>query len=246
MKPVHLFRSAFRHFGYDLVRYDDVAVRRNKLIKKPLDISHIEVLEDPTFQASIEEVQKLTVLDTARLANLWQLCRMSNPSGSIIEIGSFKGGGALHLSNSSPSRTIFVCDTFRGFGDLPLDPTLDRAFTKEQFDDTSFEQVVKPWNGKARDVRWVKGYFPESASFVDIGNISFAHIDLDLYRSTADALTYLLPRFTDRSIVVFDDYLRDADGVMKAVKEFLIKNPDWATFPIFPGQGLMIHRSWFD
>jgi hypothetical protein len=97
----------------------------------------------------------------------------------------------------------------------------------------------------AWDVRWVRGYFPESAASTEIGNISFAHIDLDIYKSTAETLDYLHPRFIDRSIVVFDDYLRNADGVMKAVREFSVAHPDWATFPIFPGQGLMIHRSWF-
>jgi Macrocin-O-methyltransferase (TylF) len=235
-----LIKSAMRHFGYDIVRYSD-------RVKKPLDVSHIEVLEDPAFQASVNEVQRLTVLDTDRLANLWQLCRLSNPSGSLIEIGSYKGGSALHLSNAAPTRTIFVCDTFEGFGDLPLDPSLDRVFKQRQFDDTSFDRVIAQWTGKGRDVRWVRGYFPESASSVKIGNqISFAHIDLDLYRSTADTLDYLQSRFIDRSIIVFDDYLRRADGVMKAVNEFAATNRDWTAFPIFPGQGLMIHRSWFD
>jgi hypothetical protein len=32
-------------------------------------------------------------LDIARLVNLW-LCRISNPAGSLIEVGSYKGGGA--------------------------------------------------------------------------------------------------------------------------------------------------------
>jgi hypothetical protein len=49
----------------------------------------------------------------------------------------------------------------------------------------------------------------------------------------------------DRSIVVFDDYFRSAEGVMKAVKEFTAAHRDWVTFPIFPGQGLMIDREWF-
>jgi hypothetical protein len=82
----HLIKSALQSFGYDIVKYSN-------LVKKPMDESHLEVLADPAFQASVNEVKKLTLLDTARLANLWQLCRMSNPSGSLIEIGSYKGGG---------------------------------------------------------------------------------------------------------------------------------------------------------
>ena len=89
-----------------------------------MDESHLEVLADHKFQASVDEVKNITLLDAARLANLWQLCRMSSPAGSLIEIGSYKGEGAIHISNSCPEPTIFVCDTFEG-GDLPMDPVLN-------------------------------------------------------------------------------------------------------------------------
>jgi O-methyltransferase len=234
-----LIKSTFRRFGLDIVKY------RNSKITKPMDESYLEVLTDQAFQASVDEVKNTTLLDTARLANLWQLCRISNPSGSLIEIGSYKGGGALHISNSCPGRTIFVCDTFEGFGDLPMDPSLDHLFARERFRDTSFESVKTQWANKGRDVRWVKGYFPESAAEIEIANISFVHIDLDIYESTANALNYLRPRLIDQSIVVFDDYLRGAHGVVKAAREFSAAHPDWTSFPIFPGQGLMVHRSWF-
>jgi O-methyltransferase len=234
-----LIKSAFQRFGLDIVKY------RDSKIKKSMDESYLEVLDDPAFQASVDEVKNNTLLDTARLANLWQLCRMSNPSGSLVEIGSYKGGGALHISNSCPARTIFVCDTFEGFGNLPMDPSLDHLFARERFRDTSFELVKTLWNHKQRDVRWVRGYFPESAAGIDIANVSFAHVDLDIYESTVKTLDYLRPRLMDRAIVVFDDYLRGADGVVKAAREFSEIHPEWATFPIFPGQGLMIHRSWF-
>jgi O-methyltransferase len=145
---------------------------------------------------------------------------MSNPSESLIEVGPYKGGGALHVSNPSPARTIFVCDTFEGFGDLPMDPRLDHLFARERFRDTNFELVKSRWAHKGRDVHWVQGYFPESAANVDISNVSFAHIDLDIYESTVKALKYLRPRLIDRSIVLFDDYLRGVDGVVKAACEF--------------------------
>lgn len=232
-------KSVFQAFGHDVVK-----LGRSK-ITKPIDESYVEILYEPEFQASIKEVSDITLLDTPRLANLWMLSRMSNPAGSLIEIGSYKGGGALHISNSCPTRPIFVCDTFEGFAELKMDPTLDRLFKKEQYSDASFEAVKLPWAGKGRDVRWVRGYFPESAAGIEVSNISFAHVDTDLFESTISTLNYLLPRFIDRSIIVLDDYLRGADGLMKAVGEFTAAHPDWVVFPLFPSQGLMIHRSWF-
>jgi Macrocin-O-methyltransferase (TylF) len=218
----------------------------NKLEKKRTDTSHLEVLLDPSFQASVEEVRDHTLLDTARLANLWQLCRWSNPEGAIIEVGAYKGGSALHLSNSCPQRRIYVCDTFEGFGALPIDPKHDRLFSKEHFSDTSHAWVQSHWAGKNRDLTWVRGYFPQSAANLDISNISFAHLDVDLYQSTIDTLEHLNDRFIEGSIIVLDDYLRNVDGVMRAVKEFQYAHRGWTSFPMYPGQGLMIHESWFN
>ena len=93
-------------------------------------------------------------------------------------------------------------------------------------------------------MRWVQGYFPESAANVEISNISFAHVDTDLYESTAKTLEYLRPRMTNRSIIVLDDYLRSVDGITTAVGEFTVAHPDWVAFPIFPAQGLLIRRDW--
>ena len=138
-----------------------------------------------------------------------------------------------------------MCDTFEGFGDLKIDPGADRHFKKEQFTDTSFESVQAPWAGKGRDVRGSEAISLKSAENIEISNISFVHVDTDLYESTAKTLDYLRPRLIDRSVVVFDDYLRSVDGVVGAVREFTAAHPDWAAFPLFPGQGLMINRDWF-
>jgi hypothetical protein len=229
--------SQIRNLGFDRINQD--------LLGKPLDTSNIEILRDPAFQASIHEVQSLTILDTERLANLWQLCRMSNPDGAIIELGTYKSGCAIHLSNSCPGRRIYVCDTFEGFGNLKIDMKLDRLFNVEQFTDTSLESVKINWNQRNRDVVLIKGYFPESATGHNIQKISFLHLDLDLYESTLKALCFLKDEFLDRSIIILDDYLRGADGVMQAVTEFEEACPEWRCFPIFPGQGMMLNKSWF-
>ena len=93
-------------------------------IIKPIDPAHVEVLAEPAFQSSVREVADLTMLDTARLANLWRLCKLTNPRGNILEVGSYKGGGALHLSNCCPDRKVVVCDSFQGFE--TLNSTLDK------------------------------------------------------------------------------------------------------------------------
>src|SRR5271154_4631856 len=87
-----LIKSAFQGFGYDVVK-----LGRSKLAK-PIDENYVEILDDPAFQASVKEVSGITLLDTARLAKLWMLCRGSNTSGSMVGDGSERGGGALAIS----------------------------------------------------------------------------------------------------------------------------------------------------
>ena len=168
---------------------------------------------------------------------------MSNPGGSIIEVGSFKGGGALHLSNSCPERQIIACDSFEGFE--TLDPGLDKNFSKEMFKNTSKHRVEELFRSRARKFQVIAGFFPQSCEGIDLGPISFAHLDADIYKSTIESLDFLSARMLDRSLIVMDDYSRRADGVNQAVREFTERNRAWAAFPIFPGQALLVHRSWF-
>lgn len=210
---------------------------------RPLDANGVEILADAEFQRSCRAIDGLTLLDTPRLANLWNLCRLANPAGHIVEIGSYKGGGALHLSNSCPERKIIVCDSFQGFE--CLDARLDRNFAADQFKDTHQEDVEKLFRDRGRDFQVIAGFFPQSCIDVPLGPISFVHLDADTYKSTLESLEFLAGSLIERSLVVLDDFFRKAEGVNEAVQQFTARNRSWVALPIFPSQGLMIHRSWF-
>ena len=215
-------------------------------ILKRTDTCKVEILADKDFQQSCREVNRFTCLDTPRLANLWNLCRHTNPQGGILEVGSFRGGGALHLSNSSPGRRIILCDSFEGF-EL-LDPVVDRSFSYEMFKNTSHQNVDRLFAGRELDYKILAGFFPavcQKEKF-DLGRLSFVHLDVDAYKPTIESLEYLDPFMMERSLMVLDDYHRETDGVTQAVREFTSRNRAWTAFPLFPAQGLLVHESWFD
>jgi len=233
--------------GYGLIQtgYAMLKVRGNYSISKPIDTSNVEILGDPAFKASVKEVSNLTLLDTSRLANLWQLCRMTDPQGSILEIGSYRGGGALHLSNACPKRKIYVCDSFQGFE--TLHPNLDKSFDMSMFVATSKQAVGRLFESRQRKHEVIDGFFPASCVGRKIAPVSFVHLDVDIYKATIESLVYLEKKkiLMNKPLIVLDDFHRTAEGVNQAVAEFTGANKNWTSFPLFPGQGLLIHSSWF-
>ena len=214
-------------------------------ITKPVDPAHVEVLADPAFQNSVREVADLTMLDTARLANLWKLCRLTDPRGAILEVGAYKGGGALHLSNCCPDRMVIVCDSFRGFE--VLDSNLDKNFHAEMFKDNRKESVEALFSSRGRKHEVIDGFFPASCFGRRIGPVSFLHLDVDIYKATIESLNYVVSEhiLMDKALVVLDDYDREARGVNQAVAEFMSAHRQWTAFSLFPGQGLLLSAGWF-
>ena len=240
--------NKMRHqIGYKLVGVGCrlAAIAGEYPITKPIEPSNLEVLGDRSFQSSVREVADLTLLDTARLANLWSLCRMTDPKGNILEIGSYKGGGALHLSNCCPNRKVIACDSFSGFE--TLDPSLDHNFKDHMFKDTRRESVEALFKSRGRDYDLLDGFFPASSKGHTLAPVSFVHLDVDIYKATIESLHFLEEEriLMDRSLIVLDDYQRRADGVTEAVQEFTSAVEDWISFPMFPGQCLLVRHTWF-
>lgn len=233
--------------GYRLVqlgfRFAGIAGRYP--IQKPLDPADLEILENGQFQASVAETSCLTLLDTPRLANLWTLCSLTDPAGAIMEIGTYKGGGALHLSNSNPRRKVIVCDSFTGFE--ALDARLDGRFREDMFQDTSRGAVEHLFRSRGRDYQIVEGFFPGSCAGTKLPPISFVHLDVDVHKATVEALGFLIGAncLLPQSLIVLDDYNRHATGVNEGVAEFLAHHSEWVALPLFPGQCVMLDRTSF-
>jgi len=237
-----LARKTLKHilgaFGYRLERFN-----RDYPVLRPLDPKGVEVLADPGFQSSCREISDLTLLDTERLANLWQLCRLSNPEGQIIEVGAYKGGGALHLSNSCPHRKVFICDSFEGF--QAIDPKLDNNFSMAMFKDAREQNVRQLFESRKRKFEVIRGFFPQSCQGINLRPISFAHVDVDTYKATIETLLFLHEAMIEKSFIVLDDYNRRAEGVNKAIIELVSTRRQWIAIPMFPSQAVLIHQSWF-
>lgn len=231
LHPALVAREVARRMGYTLS-----PISLEFPLHPAISGQDLLILKDPEFRKSIAAVEKHTLLDVARLANLWNLARLTGP-GKMLEIGSFRGGGALHISNACPAREMFVFDSFEGFRDLKAG--LDDIFGADWFKDTSVEVVRALFKPYHRKVTVVKGFFPDSAANLDLSGVSFCHLDVDVYEATRDSLRFLRTRLTPKSLIVLDDFQRGAHGLDNAVKEFVSEHREFSFFPMFPGQAVL-------
>jgi hypothetical protein len=215
---------------------------RKKLLYPAIDITNVEILTLPAFRDSCAVAARHTLLDVARLANLWYLARMAG-DGIFLEVGSYKGGGALHICNAVRGRSVrfYSFDPFEegGFRSVGSD---DSLFSEDQFTDTTYDSVVRLLAAHP-NATVVKGYFPSSAEGIDLRNIAFCHLDVDVYDATRESLAFLRERLTPRGIIVLDDMNRRVGGVQRAVEEFVGAYPEFMLIPLFPGQALLFSPS---
>jgi hypothetical protein len=237
-----MIRSALWRIGLDVQRI--TAADRQFPVLRRTDPVGVEILADAAFQASCRMVSDISLLDTARLANLWSLCRQTDETGAMIEIGSYKGGGALHLSNCCPDRHVIVCDPFSPSSFERIDPELDENFHTGQFADHREHRVRQLFANRKAEV--VRGFFPASVQGKSLPKISFVHLDVDVYEATRDSLLFLFRSglLLPKSLLVLDDYNRRAAGVNRAVFEVNEMLRAYTVIPMFPGQAVLVPNSY--
>ena len=93
------------------------------------------------------------------------------------------------------------------------------------FSDTSFHKVqslMEPKQSHNFVVVLKQGWIPKSFNGLEDSKFSFVHIDLDLYESIKNTLSFIYPRLLKGGVLVFDDYgFASCPGAKKAVDEFV-------------------------
>ncbi|MDR3763972.1 MAG: TylF/MycF/NovP-related O-methyltransferase [Acidobacteriota bacterium] len=234
---------------YIFSRLRELARNRRPELEPPLDppveTSSVALLHDPAFLRSVAQVKDRTCLDAPRLANLWTLVRTVGP-GKFLEVGSFRGGTALHLCNAidcfHPGSPFYSFDPFEqaGFENLT---DCDHVFKAADFTNTRYEEVRALLAGKP-NAQVMQGFFPAAAAGLELDQIAFCHLDVDIYAATRDSLNFLSTRLAPRSAVMLDDLDHcETPGVRMAVEEFLAGHPGFLLFPVFPCQGILISKA---
>jgi O-methyltransferase len=151
-----------------------------------------------------------SLLGPEKLAVLEALAAIA-PSGALIEVGVYQGGSAevLYRVAISQERELWLYDTFCGT------PHQDAA---DQHKLGDFADAIKPevLRGKLARAHVVEGIFSLESELPR--RIAFAHLDVDQYRSTREALAALIPNLVAGAMVLVDDWSHE--GCQAACREF--------------------------
>lgn len=130
--------------------------------------------------------------------------RLSAPiAGHIVEFGVFEGHSTRAIrralddigGQAATNKRVLAFDSFKG---------LPEGF--EQLDAGAFACMPPNIPG----VSIVPGYFEDTltpALADELGAISFAHLDADLYSSTLCALRWMTPMLRTGSLLLFDEFV---------------------------------------
>jgi O-methyltransferase len=158
-------------------------------------------------------------------------------SGSIAEVGVYRGASARLIREADGVRPLHLFDTFEG---LPETGERDRVPLGGQFRKGDFAcslENVKGYLSQSNDIYYHQGLFPRSAEGLGSERFSFVHADVDIYESIKSVLEFFYPRMIRGGVIISHDFAW-APNVQRAFGEFLADRPE----PIIelPGDQAMI------
>jgi macrocin-O-methyltransferase TylF-like protien len=168
----------------------------------------------------------------AMLSATSELGSIASMSGDWVQVGVWKGGGALFLRAlmkdlGVPSR-LHLYDTFDGCRAGSLSQPEDKAFSDALAltDVTdSYEQAARSLLGSfdlSEKVHFHKGDIRQADKSDVPDEISLLHLDVDFYEPTLSALQLLYECVVPGGIILIDDYYLDLVNCRQAVDDFFL------------------------
>lgn len=144
--------------------------------------------------------------------------------GDLAEVGVYRGATALLLCAVKGHRPLHLFDTFAGLP--PVSAADGRLFRRGQFHPGEPLATLKRVFGEYPSVHMHQGIFPSDTGHCIAGRrFSFVHLDVDIHRSTLEALEFFYPRMNAGGVILSHDYTM-SPGVRKAFDEFFADKPE--------------------
>ncbi|QWE28993.1 TylF/MycF/NovP-related O-methyltransferase [Polynucleobacter sp. AM-7D1] len=175
--------------------------------------------------------------------------RVAGNNGQIIpavyfEFGCHSGrtfSSAINAFNclGMVQAEAYAFDSFEGLP--PTSSINDGIFEKGSFstDVKNFKNIVRKNTGKIlNNSNIIKGFYSESLTQSlqsKLPKAGIVHIDVDLYTSTKEVLSFVYPLLVSGTVILFDDWYcfppDQSKGEMGAFNEFCLENPRFKVIP---------------
>ena len=169
-----------------------------------------------------------TVIPRNRLDFLADKCRNTLKAipGNVVEVGTYRGGTLIELAKAvkeiCPKYKVYAIDTFEGHPYTDGHPVHPIG----KYSDVGVNELKRILKEVEVD-RWVElieGKIEDVFETLNTSNISFAHIDCDLYIPVKYSAINIAPKINKGGIIYFDDYGHEhCPGATKAVEEVFPK-----------------------
>lgn len=200
-------------------------------------------VNDEAFREMVQAVGEFTLVDHNRLWELWTLAKQSSQiEGDFLEVGVWRGGSGALLCKAIEGTTkkVFLADTFEG---VVKAGAKDTIYKGGEHADTSLPLVLDLLSElKISNAVTLMGVFPEDTGLEISKSLAFVHIDVDVYQSAKEIVSFVLPLLSPNGIMVFDDYgFFGCEGVTRLVNE--LKDQDiWTFIHNLNGHAILVKR----
>jgi O-methyltransferase len=150
-------------------------------------------LADTEFLAIRKAIEDHTLIDVFRCYELWQLAKQAvRLPGAILEVGVWRGGSGCLLAAAAPQKTVYLADTFSGVVKAGVKDTRYRGGEHADASEETVRALLEQNN--VRNAVILKGIFPEETADDVRQDICLLHVDVDVYQSGRDVVTWAMPR----------------------------------------------------
>jgi O-methyltransferase len=146
-------------------------------------------------------------------------------TGSVAELGVYKGKFARYINQYFPERPFYLFDTFEGFDQRDVAREIEQNLSTgaQNFSDTTVGSVLKRMPFPQKCIPKV-GFFPDSAAGVADGFV-FVSLDADLFEPIYSGLNFFYPKLAKGGYIFVHDFNNDNyKGSRKAVEQFCREN----------------------
>jgi O-methyltransferase len=175
----------------------------------PMTSTYSPWYDDAEFRRVYDAIAGCTFVDQYKCYELWeQLGQMGHLHGDVLEVGVWRGGTGVLMSRRCQQlgldAEVFLADTFAGVAKAS---EADPWYSGGEHADTSPAIVQALADRLGVKVHLLVGTFPEdTADAVASRRFRFVHVDVDVYNSARDVLTWAWDRLEVGGLVVWDDY----------------------------------------